>query len=386
MQRIIEHRAIRALNTVASVNHIARPFMVCDDATWAAAGHHVAAQLSCEVLNFGKSPKASLENARRVQQQASEYDGLIAVGAGTINDLTKYAAHQLGKPYICVATAASMNGYSSANASLITDGHKRSYAATPPIAVVVDMEVIVASPKRLTRAGLADTLARTTVEADCLLSHYVLGTPYPREAFDALRAHEATLLKEAAKLGSHDPSYLTTLMNALLDAGDWMTRTGSSAIASQGEHMIAHTLELLYEPDVRYLYHGELVGVATIALNRLQHKLLLGFPKLSHPTVAMEKFTLMFGKALGEKLYAHHLEKQISPEQCEVLNSQIQLHWPQWRAQLAAIMVTPNQLELLFKSAGLAETPEALNLKLEQLQHAMRLAPLTRNRFGFLDL
>jgi glycerol-1-phosphate dehydrogenase [NAD(P)+] len=33
----------------------------------------------------------------------------VAVGSGTINDLTKLAAHRVNRPYMVVATAASMD-------------------------------------------------------------------------------------------------------------------------------------------------------------------------------------------------------------------------------------------------------------------------------------
>ena len=38
----------------------------------------------------------------------------VAVGSGVMNDLVKHAAFALGRPYLCVATAASMDGYTSA--------------------------------------------------------------------------------------------------------------------------------------------------------------------------------------------------------------------------------------------------------------------------------
>src|SRR5262249_12219852 len=162
------------------------------------------------------------------------------------------------KPYIALPTAASMNGYTSATASIEEDGFKQSRQARPPKAVIVDMDVIAAAPKRLSRAGLGDALARSTVEADCRLSHHLLGTPYPKEAFDCLRDHESGLIAGAARLTEGDPGYLRLLVNALLDAGDWMAATGSSAVASQAEHMIAHTAEMLYDGELQKAFHGEM--------------------------------------------------------------------------------------------------------------------------------
>src|SRR5680860_35685 len=43
----------------------------------------------------------------------------LAVGSGSINDLTKRAAHELKLPYISVPTAASMDGYTASGAALI---------------------------------------------------------------------------------------------------------------------------------------------------------------------------------------------------------------------------------------------------------------------------
>ncbi|WP_284967203.1 iron-containing alcohol dehydrogenase, partial [Cutibacterium acnes] len=40
----------------------------------------------------------------------------IAVGSGTINDLTKLAAKDVGRRYAVVGTAASMDGYTGAGA------------------------------------------------------------------------------------------------------------------------------------------------------------------------------------------------------------------------------------------------------------------------------
>jgi glycerol-1-phosphate dehydrogenase [NAD(P)+] len=37
----------------------------------------------------------------------------LAVGSGTINDLTKLAAHRAAGPYMAVATAAYIDGYTA---------------------------------------------------------------------------------------------------------------------------------------------------------------------------------------------------------------------------------------------------------------------------------
>ena len=56
----------------------------------------------------------------------------VAVGAGTLNDIVKRAAHELERPYLCVATAASMDGYTAFGAA--GDQHRtRLPAAQDPL-------------------------------------------------------------------------------------------------------------------------------------------------------------------------------------------------------------------------------------------------------------
>src|SRR4051794_25371345 len=50
----------------------------------------------------------------------------VAIGSGTINDLTKLAAHRAQRPYMCVATAASMDGYTAFGASITHKGSKQT--------------------------------------------------------------------------------------------------------------------------------------------------------------------------------------------------------------------------------------------------------------------
>ena len=364
--------------------------LVADETTHAAFGHKVFAKLSApytmELCILGKDIKAKKFLAETVIARAQTATGLIAVGSGTINDITKYAAHSLQKPYIVVATAVSMNGYSSATASLEDQGIKTSHLVSPPCAVLADLDVLKAAPKRLTRAGLGDTLARTTVEADCLLSHYLFGTDYPKEGFDALRAKEPVLLHESLRLVEGDKEFLRCLVESLLDAGDWMSKTGSSAIASQGEHMIAHTAEMLYAPELRYVLHGELVGVAAVALSHLQQKCLLGTATLRPLTADVEKLGRIFGKQRSDTLTQAYAKKALTDERAATLNIKLEREWPDIKAHIRKIVKSPLTLERAFIQANLPVIPKDIKLDAHHFASALSYAHFTRERFGFLDL
>ena len=364
--------------------------LVADPNTWSALGERIfnAHRERYDITHYPleKNVKPELVVAQNIINTAKEVDGLLAVGSGTINDLTKYAAFTLKKPYIALATAASMNGYTSAGVSLMQEGFKQSYIATPPKAVVVDMQVIVASPKRLTRAGLGDTLARSTVETDCVLSHHLFGTPYPKDGFDIMRKHEVELLSNAMSLTRNDPQYLRTLVEALLDAGEWMARTGSSAIASQGEHMIAHTAELLYPAQMRFAYHGELVAITTIAMSQLQQRILLGKIFVKSLPQEESKFARLFGKVMGPQLFPIYARKVLPADAVEALNKKLEAEWPAIKAQLMKLMKSPLTIERAFIQANLSVLPKGVELTEDMFNAAFSNAYMTRDRFTFLDV
>ncbi|MGI8485156.1 MAG: iron-containing alcohol dehydrogenase [Thermomicrobiales bacterium] len=94
----------------------------------------------------------------------------VAVGSGTINDLVKRAAFETNRPYMVVATAASMDGYTASGAALIVDGFKQTVECAAPVAVVADTEILTAAPARMTAAGYGDLIGKITAGADWLIA------------------------------------------------------------------------------------------------------------------------------------------------------------------------------------------------------------------------
>jgi len=379
--RVVAAGAINSIGEVIARHGLGKKLLlVCDDAIWRAAGQSVSERLShdysVEILSLGAQVHATVSNARSVQQRVTLCDGLIAVGSGTVNDVAKYAAAMADKPYLCVATAASMNGYSSASASLMDGGLKQSYAAKPPRAVIVDLSVIAAAPARMARAGLADTLCRTTVETDMLLSQAVLGTAYPPEIFAKLRAHEDWLIANADAFQRNDLNYYARLMDALLDAGDAMTVAGSSAIASQGEHMIAHMLELVAGDRLPDVLHGELIAVTTLTLSRLQQRMLAQPILLQPMPTSADVFVDLFGvdrAAVFEKQYA---KKYLNESRVAAIDMEA----------MKRIMCAPEVLEQFYRTLGMATTADGLGIRADDYARAVRYAYLSRDRFTFLDV
>jgi glycerol-1-phosphate dehydrogenase [NAD(P)+] len=291
---------------------------------------------------------------------------LVAVGSGTINDLVKLAAHKAGKPYIVFPTAASMNGYVSRNASIGTHGHKQSVAATLPLAVYMDMQVITEAPLRLTQAGLGDSLARPTAQADWLLSHHLLGTAYDDAPYQMIAAYEPMLFAQAGALLHGDRETLECLMKLLLVSGFGMTIAGSSIPASGAEHMVAH---ILSQPGS---LHGEEIAFTSVEMAAQQARL-LGQSKIAFCALDI------------------HADEGYSKKRAAILAAYPDLAiprttWERAREAIAAIHVVPEKLSTIRKAARLPEHPATLGWDDARYREALATARFTRDRFTCLDV
>ena len=206
------------------------------------------------VLPDGVHPDG--ETVEKVRAATVSADTLIGVGSGTINDLSKYASAQDGKPYAIFATAPSMNGYTSVNAAITMHGHKMSLPAQAPRVAFFDLGILSAAPPRLVRAGLGDSLCRTTSQADWLLAHLLFDQPYRQLPYDLLADDEPQLFANSAALLRGDRETMERLVRTLILSGFGTAIVGNSQPASQGEHLISHYIDMFADHARPLIYHG----------------------------------------------------------------------------------------------------------------------------------
>jgi glycerol-1-phosphate dehydrogenase [NAD(P)+] len=314
-------------------------------------------------------------------------DALIAVGSGTINDLAKYAAAQDGKPYAVFATAPSMNGYTSANAAITVDGHKKTLPATLARGVYVDLSIFAAAPPRMIRAGLGDSLCRPTAQVDWLLSHHALRTPFRCAPFALLAADEAALFAAPEALVAGDLEAMRALARTLILSGIGMTLCGSSAPASQGEHLISHYIDMR-SPAGRPAYlHGEQVAVATLTMARLQQSLLDGPPPVVHPSaVDVDALHQHFGADVGAQCWQEFAPKRLTREHAEQLTARLATIWETLCRDAAAASVAADRLADIVRRVDGPRRAADIGLDAAFYADAVRHARFLRNRYTFLDL
>ena len=317
---------------------------------------------------------------------AMQADAYVAIGSGTINDLCKYASYMVQKPYCIFATAPSMNGYVSANASITQNGVKSSRAAHLPFGVFCDMEIIAGAPKRLIRSGLGDSLCRSTAQGDWLLSHLLLDTYYSELPFKWLKPYETELFAHADKLAEGDLHTVELLMRTLLASGLGMTYCKGSYPASQGEHLIAHTMEMKHGHSLPHSYHGEQIGVTTLTMAQIQETLLtapLQLPPQPGWKTALGNY---FDAQVADSLADLVSQKYTLYEQQDAVALRLARREEDIRRAIKAVTLPSTELRKVLEKAGAPCNPAEIGWDEESYRQAVSHAAFTRDRYGFLDL
>jgi glycerol-1-phosphate dehydrogenase [NAD(P)+] len=312
----------------------------------------------------------------------------IAVGSGTINDLAKYAAARQRKRCAVFATAPSMNGYTSVNAAITVNGHKKSLAAVAPEGVFIDLGVMAKAPVRLIRAGFGDAICRSTAQADWLLAHRLTGARYQTAPFALFTELEDKLVAASEGLVNGDKEALDLLVRVLLLSGFGMTIAGSSHPASQGEHLISHLIEMRPPEGWDVPFHGEQIAVTTLAMAHLQDQMLERDkpPELCESRITETSIKAQFGEDVGKACWKEVEPKLLDRKLAAALNDRLDEIWPDLRNELFKVMRPAIDICHLLEGIGAPTNYRDLGLDRAYFADAIRHARFIRNRYTFLDL
>lgn len=368
-----------------SINFSAAPTIVCDPNTHEVLAARIAAALPSAKVTVVETPRADQATVDQLTDKTRHAEALVAVGAGTLNDLVKYISHQRRQPYVVFATAPSMNGYVTATASISRDGEKLSLPATPPKGAFFDLSVLAKAPPRLIRAGVGDSLCRSTAEVDWYLSHQLLGTQFLDMPFAIQAKDETKLLDCVGKLKHGDLEAIEALVRLLILGGLGMVIVGNSQPGSQGEHLISHYIDMLHHPHPGSL-HGEQVGLATRTMANLQHEILAreNAPILTGLTIAEGEMAKRFGER-STSLVAGLKAKALSREQLAALNERLAKKWPAVRDAVRDRALPLSRLRNALDLAGVAAKSEDIGVDPAFYREAVLHARELRDRFTMLD-
>lgn len=320
------------------------------------------------------------------QLRGEQPDLVVAVGSGVINDLSKWAGFQLGVPYLAVATAASMNGYSSANVAPTVAGVKVLIEARPPVAVVADPDVIEKAPAEMTAAGFGDTIAKHQSNADWRMNHFLFDEYYCQFCAGIVTDLEPLYLDHPEDIRDGKPEAIRGLFEALFGTGMAMTLVGTSAPASGGEHLLSHTLDMMaYVRGEDHDLHGRQVGLGTLLSAALYQRVLaLDSPALgSLPPRVEERFWSAPSVVAAVTAQYESKQQRLEPIRPKLAQRDV---WDQLRARVAAEVKTPETIRTWLRRAGAAVSMADIGCTRERVKSALLHMHEIRRRFTIVDL
>jgi glycerol-1-phosphate dehydrogenase [NAD(P)+] len=223
--------------------------------------------LSFSILPASPKPRPTLELADELTREAAgrSPELVVAVGSGVISDLGKKVSHELGIPSWCVATAPSVDAYTSGHSVFKGRALHQTVPATPSEVVICDLQVMATAPREMFLSGLGDLLAKFIAHLDWNLSARITGEHLCPESARVAREsalRPLRLLAGADSLASQE--LLGSLTDALLTTGFLMQGLGNSRPASSAEHTASFIWEIAHLVGNPQLdLHGLLVALAS---------------------------------------------------------------------------------------------------------------------------
>lgn len=367
--------------------------LIDDENTHKAAGGKVVA---CLEVNSVRHRSIKLPGdtsvtdhlAKRIYDESFGQALIIAVGAGTINDLGKYAACQRNIPFWAVPTAPSMNGYTSSIAAVKVEGVKRTLPAPPPRFIYVNPEVIRRAPLKLRQAGLCDVLAKSVSDIDWQIDCLLFNGTYCALPSAIVAESESSYMEHPEGIVQGHEKTILGLFKGLLIFGVTMSLAGSSAPASGGEHLISHFLDMRESITGRIPeFHGLQVGAGVI-LSALCYRKLALLEEKDLKNTAEHIFEADAGKipsVWGD--LAGEVEKRFSKKRDHLLafDRLLPENWQTLRMLFSKVKKPQFFIDLI-RRAGFEMTLESLNLSKDEFCLAALSARTIRERITVLDI
>ena len=386
-----------------------RAVVVEDPRTRTVAGERVVSALRTAGLEVGEyvvNPggsdfHATYAKVEEVREAIRTSGGVaVAVGAGTLNDLTKRASDELGLRYMVIGTAASMDGYTAYGAAITKDGIKQTLPCRAPFGCIVDSAVAAAAPREMTASGYADLMAKIPAGADWMLADAIGSEAIHPLAWRLVQEPLRDSLSNPSGCASGEEREVRKLCEGLVMSGFAMQAMGSSRPASGTEHQVSHYWDM---EDLSFggrpVSHGFKVGIGTLFSTKVLEFLLR--QDISHldveRVVATWPSTFDALKATFPAIYGNrpaHIrraedemaKKYSSPGKLREELSTFKRIWPELSERLKAQLMPFDEVRENLRLVGAPVEPEQIGVTRARFRETCRGVTYMRNRYFGLDL
>ncbi len=394
---------------------VARAIVVCDPRTRAAAGERVEELLreaGVDVAEYvlepgGRTFHADYHYAAEVRDAIAKAKAArpgeamvpVAAGSGVVNDLVKRASGELNIPYMTVATAASVDGYSSFGAALRSpEGAKQTYPCAAPRAIIADLDVMRTAPAWMAASGFADLMAKVPAGADWILAYELGASEWHDSAWHTVQDGLKDAIGDPEGVAAMKTEPMTRFVEGLMLGGFAMQDMQSSRPASGAEHLFSHLLEMrdhTYKGEI--VPHGIQVGVFTLFMCRVYEQILaFDYSRLDvekclrnwRPLEEQEKegSAAFAGTKFPEIGVKAVRAKFVDREATRARLESFKARWPQIRARLEGQLVPSAEMERRLRVVGAPTTPEEIGSTVEASLADARKTIFMRDRYMSLDL
>ena len=383
-----------------------KAIIIADDNTWKAAGETVYNYMvnagidTDKFLIPDKEFHAEWKYIEMIDKVLEESGRIaVSVGSGVINDICKLTAHhQNDQRYLSVATAASVDGYSSFGASITYQNAKQTFECPAPIALIADTEVLANAPKEMTAAGYADLAAKVPAGAEWMIADLVGAEPIIPAAWHVLQDVLDELLSNPQGVADGDHKAVEDLFNGLTLSGFAMQAANSSRPASCCDHLYSHIMDMTH-----HRFHGKLqshgfqVAVGTLTMCAVFDEFLkMDLTKLdvdkcvaNWPTKEQEqeRARILFEDFPSPELgYTQITQKYDDAEKVREQLTKIKTSWPEFKEKLRAQVYPYEKMKKLFATVGAPTEPEHVGVTRKFLLYRTDFVQLMRWRFNIYDL
>jgi len=386
----------------------ATAIVVGDERTMAVAGDRVVEVLReagvplLESYVFPGDPElyASYDNVEVIRDALAELDATaVAVGSGSLNDLVKRAVGELGRPYLQVGTAASMDGYTAFGASITNKGFKITHDCPAPAGSISDTAIMAAAPQVMTASGFGDLIGKVPAAADWILADAVGVEPIEQNVWDLVQIPLRASLAHPDLLAKGDVAAISDLAEGLIMSGLAMQAMQSSRPASGAEHQFSHLWEmegLGLHTKPRRLSHGFKVGLGTVCVSALYERFLArDITQLDTATAVAKwpsreeleaKVRAAFPiPGMVDDVVGQQLGKWVTPEELADRIELLKRAWPELSERIRATLFSAEDVYERLAVVGAPNHPSQIGVGWDRFRASYLRAGAIRKRYTVLD-
>ncbi len=401
---VIEKEAIAFLPSLINQYNFKKIFIVADTNTYKVAGEITETVLRRNGFDLKEYIFEDEEHlipdekvvGKLLIQIPNDTDLILAIGSGTLNDLSKYLSYKLSIPYFIVVTAPSMDGYASSISSLIVNDLKTTYKAISPKAIIADINIIKNAPMKMITAGLGDILGKYTCLCDWELGRIINGEYYCETVVNIIRSSIQKCVSNIDGIKNRDNFAIKNLMEGLVLTGIAMSFVGNSRPASGSEHHLSHFWEMMFLlKGKKAILHGTKVGITTLIIIKLYELLVKKTVNFNNAIDKVNSFNQKEWVKCIEKTYKTAapdiiaLEKRVQKNSIEKYNKRIQIIKSKWNdiiQTIKKIVPSAKEIEAILQKVDAPINPLQVGVDSNTILNSIIFAKEIRNRYTVLQL